>query len=40
MEAMTIGPRLANGHYALILASDNDLDDSQGNLFLAFEVVP
>jgi len=40
MEAMTIGPRLANGHYTLILTSDNDFNDSQRNLFLAFEVVP
>mgnify|MGYP001134587376 CR=1 FL=1 len=40
MEAMTIGPKLANGHYTLILASDNNFDDSQGNLFLAFEILP
>jgi len=40
MEAMTIGSKLANGHHTLILTSDNDFDDSQRNLFLAFEVVP
>jgi len=40
MEAMTIGPKLANGHATLILTSDNDFNDSQRNLFLAFEVVP
>ncbi len=40
MEAMVLGPGLPNGHATLVLASDNNLNDSQRNLFLAFEIVP
>lgn len=40
MEAMALGPRLSNGHTTLVLASDNNFNDSQRNLFLAFEIVP
>jgi len=40
MEAMVLGPRLPNGHATVLLASDNNLNDSQRNLFLAFEIVP
>ena len=40
MEAITIGPKLADGHYTLILASDNNFNKHQRNLFLAFEIVP
>lgn len=39
VEAMTLGPQLSNGHPILLLASDNNFNDSQRNLFLAFEIV-
>jgi len=39
MEAMALGPQLMNGHYTLILASDNEGDPAQPTLFLAFEIV-
>ncbi|MGQ9733605.1 MAG: esterase-like activity of phytase family protein [Candidatus Bipolaricaulia bacterium] len=40
IEAIALGPRLPNGHYALILASDNNFNPEQVNLFLALELVP
>ncbi len=40
MEAIAIGPQLANGHYTLIVASDNNFNKHERNLFLAFEIVP
>jgi len=40
IEAIMIGPRLRSGHYTLILASDNNFNPHQRNLFIAFEVVP
>lgn len=40
IEAITFGPRLPNGHYALVLASDNNFSPEQVNLFLALELVP
>ena len=40
MEAMALGPQLMNGHYTLILASDNEGEPAQPTLFLAFEIVP
>ncbi len=40
IEAIALGPKLPNGHHTLLLASDNNFDDSQRNLFLAFEIVP
>ena len=40
IEAIALGPKLANGNRTLILASDNNFNDSQRNLFLAFEIVP
>jgi hypothetical protein len=40
MEAMALGPRLANGHATLLLASDNEANGSQPTLFFAFELVP
>ncbi|MCR4403770.1 MAG: esterase-like activity of phytase family protein [Candidatus Acetothermia bacterium] len=40
IEALALGPRLKNGHYTLILASDNNFNQDQTNLFLAFELVP
>ena len=39
LEAMALGPQLSNGHPTLLLASDNNFNDSQRNLFLAFEIV-
>lgn len=40
MEAITVGPKLPNGHYTLIVASDNNFNKHERNLFLAFEIVP
>ena len=40
IEAITLGPLLPNGHPTLILASDNNFNPHQRNLFLAFELVP
>ncbi|UCF10175.1 MAG: esterase-like activity of phytase family protein [Candidatus Bipolaricaulota bacterium] len=36
LEAMTVGPRLPDGRRTLLLASDNNFNASQRNLFLAF----
>jgi hypothetical protein len=38
-EAMTFGPRLANGNRTLIFASDDNFNRGQINQFLAFEVL-
>jgi hypothetical protein len=38
-EAMTFGPRLANGNRTLIVASDDNFNRNQINQFLAFEVI-
>jgi hypothetical protein len=38
-EAMSFGPRLANGNRTLIVASDDNFNRRQINQFLAFEVV-
>jgi hypothetical protein len=40
IESITLGPRLRNGHYTLVLASDNNFNKDQMNLFVAFELVP
>jgi len=41
MEAISLGPRLPNGHYTLIVASDNNFNPKyQRNVFAAFEIVP
>lgn len=40
IEALALGPRLRNGHYTLILASDNNFNKDQVNLFAAFELLP
>lgn len=41
MEAITIGPRLRNGHYTLIIASDDNFNPKyQRNVFALFEIVP
>lgn len=40
IEALALGPQLRNGHYTLILASDNNFNKDQVNLFAAFELVP
>ncbi len=40
MEAIALGPQLANGNYTLIIASDNNFNPKyQRNVFAAFEVV-
>jgi hypothetical protein len=38
-EAMSFGPRLANGNRTLIFASDDNFNQRQINQFLAFEVL-
>ncbi|PJJ54451.1 esterase-like activity of phytase family protein [Hymenobacter chitinivorans] len=40
LEGMTFGPKLANGHYSLILVSDDNFGATQVTQFLAFEVMP
>jgi len=41
MEAIGLGPRLPNGHYTLIIASDNNFNPKyQRNVFAAFEIIP
>jgi hypothetical protein len=41
MEAISLGPQLANGHYTVILGSDNNFNPKyQRNVFVAFEMVP
>ena len=41
MEAISLGPRLPNGHYTLIVASDNNFNPKyQRNVFAAFEIIP
>ena len=40
IEAICLGPVLPSGHPSLILASDNNFNPHQRNLFLAFEIVP
>jgi hypothetical protein len=39
-EAICLGPILPSGNPSLILASDNNYNPYQRNLFLAFEIVP
>lgn len=40
LEGMTFGPKLANGHYSLVMVSDDNFGASQISQFLAFEVMP
>ena len=41
MEAISLGPQLSNGHYTMIIASDNNFNPKyQRNVFAAFEMVP
>lgn len=41
MEAISLGPQLANGHYTVILASDNNFNPKyQRNVFAVFEMIP
>ncbi|QDA60171.1 esterase-like activity of phytase family protein [Hymenobacter jejuensis] len=40
LEGMTFGPKLGNGHYSLVLVSDDNFGSSQITQFLAFEVIP
>ncbi|UOQ72704.1 esterase-like activity of phytase family protein [Hymenobacter cellulosilyticus] len=40
LEGMTFGPKLANGHFSLILVSDDNFGSTQVTQFLAFEVMP
>ncbi|UOQ53546.1 esterase-like activity of phytase family protein [Hymenobacter cellulosivorans] len=40
LEGMTFGPRLPNGHFSLIMVSDDNFAMSQITQFLAFEVIP
>ena len=36
MEAIVLGPRLADGRATLLLASDNNFNETQRNLFAVF----
>lgn len=38
IEGISFGPTLANGNRSLVLVSDNNFNNTQTNLFLAFEV--
>lgn len=40
IEAAAWGPRLANGHLTLLLASDDNFSPGQRNQFIALEVIP
>ncbi|MCC3156763.1 esterase-like activity of phytase family protein [Hymenobacter sp. 15J16-1T3B] len=40
LEGMTFGPKLPNGHYSLVIVSDDNFGSSQVSQFLAFEVNP
>jgi hypothetical protein len=40
LEGMTFGPKLANGHYSLVMVSDDNFGATQISQFLAFEVIP
>ncbi|RTQ49621.1 esterase-like activity of phytase family protein [Hymenobacter gummosus] len=40
LEGMTFGPKLANGHYSLVMVSDDNFGATQVSQFLAFEVIP
>jgi len=40
LEGMTLGPKLPNGNYSLIMVSDDNFASSQVTQFLAFEVQP
>jgi hypothetical protein len=40
IESITFGPVLPTGNPSLILASDNNYNRSQRNLFLLFELIP
>lgn len=40
LEAVSWGPKLANGHDTLVLASDDNFGKTQITQFLAFEVLP
>ena len=39
MEAMTFGPRLANGNHTLLIMSDDNFNKHQRTLLLAFELL-
>jgi len=40
LECLSFGPRLANGHQTLVVASDNNFSRSEFTQFLAFEILP
>jgi hypothetical protein len=39
-EGLTLGPSLPDGHYLLIVTSDNDFERDQPSRFLAFPIDP
>lgn len=39
IEAMTLGPKLSNGNYTLIVSSDNNFGKGQRTMFMAFEIL-
>lgn len=40
LEGMTLGPKLPNGNYSLVMVSDDNFGAAQITQFLAFEVLP
>ncbi|SDD88210.1 esterase-like activity of phytase family protein [Niabella drilacis] len=40
VEGITWGPRLANGHYSLLLIADNNFSKDEKTQFFLFEVIP
>ncbi|MBO9594568.1 MAG: esterase-like activity of phytase family protein [Niabella sp.] len=40
VEGITLGPKLANGHYSLLLISDNNFSREQKTQVFLFEIIP
>jgi hypothetical protein len=40
IECLSFGPKLANGHQTLVVASDNNFSTTEFTQFLAFEILP
>lgn len=40
IEGLTIGPKLSNGNYSLLMIADNNFSENQVSQLLTFEIVP
>ncbi len=40
VEGITFGPKLANGHYSLLLVADNNFSREEKTQFFLFEIIP